>query len=78
LEGELEPGFQSLRASLRDLAGKDIWQKTGLSATPHQALGVILPASMLKSGSYILTLEGLSSTGHYSVMGRYRFRVVTP
>jgi hypothetical protein len=78
LEGELEPGFQSLRVTLTDPASKDIWQKTGLSATPHQAFSVILPASMLKSGNHFLTLEGLSSTGHYSVMARYRFRVVTP
>jgi methionine-rich copper-binding protein CopC len=78
LDGELEPAFQSLRASLMDSANKEIWQQTGLRTTPHEALSVILPSGMLHSGNYVLTLEGLSSTGRYVPTGHYRFRVVTP
>jgi hypothetical protein len=78
LEGELEPAFQSLRASLMDSANKEIWQRKGLRTTPHEVLSVILPSGMLHTGNYVLTLEGASSTGRYVPAGHYRFRVVTP
>jgi hypothetical protein len=39
---------------------------------------VILSSGMLHSGNYVLTLEGLSSTGRYVPAGHYRFLVVTP
>ena len=77
LEGELEPGLQSLRASLKDAAGKEVWQQSGLRAAPHATLSVILPSGILHSGDYILTLEGASSGGRYLTAGRYRFRVAT-
>jgi hypothetical protein len=78
LEGEPEPAFQSFRASLMHSAKRKIWQLKGLRTTPHEALSVILPSGMLHNGNYVLTLEGLSSTGRYLPVGHYRFRVVTP
>jgi hypothetical protein len=78
LEDELPPEFQNLRASLQGPAGEDVWQQTGLRATAHQVLSLILPSDMLHRGNYVLTLEGLASTGRYLPVGRYRFRVLTP
>lgn len=77
LEGELEPGFQIVRASLRDSEGKDVWQQSGLRAIPHEVLSVILPPGVLHGGNYALTVEGLSSDGRYHPAGRYRFRAAT-
>jgi methionine-rich copper-binding protein CopC len=77
LEGELDAGFQSLRASLKDSAGRDVWQQSGIRATPHETLSLILPSGILHSGDYVLTLEGASSDGRYLPAGRYRFRVAT-
>jgi hypothetical protein len=74
LDREIEPGFQSLRASLRDSAGQEVWQQSGLPAGAHEPLSFVLPSDLLHSSDYVLTIEGLSSDGRYQAAGRYRFR----
>ena len=78
LEGNLEPGFLSLRATLQDSVGKSMWQQRGLRTAPHEALSVILPSAILRPGNYTLTLEGLPADGRYQAAGRYHFRVGIP
>ena len=74
LDREIEPGFQSLRANLRDSAGQEVWQQSELPAGAHEPLSFVLPSELLHNGDYVLTIEGLSSDGRYQAVGRYRFR----
>jgi len=75
LDREIEPGLQSLRANLKDSAGQEMWQQSGLPAGAHEPLSFVLPSELLHNGDYVLTIEGLSSDGRYQAAGRYRFRV---
>ena len=74
LDREVEAGFQSLRANLRDSAGQEVWQQSGLPVSAHEPLSFVLPSELLRSGDYVLTIEGLTSDGRYQAAGRYRFR----
>lgn len=78
LEGNLEPGLQSVQATLQDSTGRSVWQQSGLRVAPREALSVILPSAILRAGNYTLKLEGLQADGRYRAAGRYRFRVATP
>lgn len=74
LDRESTPGYQSLRASLTDASGKELWQQSGLPADSRRPLSVVLPSELLASGRYVLRLEGLSSDGRYQPEGAYRFQ----
>jgi hypothetical protein len=77
LDRELEPEFQSLRATLTDATGIEVWQQTVLQIPAGQALSLVLPSSLFHSGDYILRLEGQIPDGRYFPAGRFRFRAVT-
>jgi hypothetical protein len=74
--GKMEPGFRSLRASLKDAAGQEVWRQSGLPAISQELLSVALPSALLHNGDYVLILEGLSPDGRYLKTGVYRLRVL--
>jgi hypothetical protein len=78
LNGKIEPGFQSLRASLKDSAGQEVWQRGDLPPISQEPLSVALPSALLRKGVYTLTLDGPSRDGRYLAAGVYRLRVLTP
>ncbi len=78
LDRETAPGYRSLRATLKDSSGKEVWQQSGLPAGSRRPLSVVLPSELLATGKYVLTLEGLSSDGRYQAEGAYRFQVTKP
>jgi hypothetical protein len=77
LGGRIEPGFQSLRATLKDSTGRDIWKRSGLPAISQEPLSVAIPSALLRTGNYVFTVEGLSPEGRYLAAGVYRLRVLT-
>jgi hypothetical protein len=74
LDREFEPGTQSLRASLKDFSGKEVWQQSGLPAGSRRPLSIVVPSELLAGGRYILTIEALSSDGRYQAEGVYQFQ----
>jgi len=75
LDRELEPEFQSLRASLKTSSGREVWRQDSLPAESRTPLSFAVPAELLAAGGYVLTIEGLVSNGGYRPAGRYRFQV---
>ncbi len=74
LDREFEPGTQSLRASLKNSSGKEVWRQSGLPADSSRPLSIVVPAELLAGGRYILTIEALSSDGRYQAEGVYQFQ----
>lgn len=77
----LEDGdYPSYRADLKTAKGKDIeWSQDELKSrqTPSgKALMVSVPAKLLVSGDYIVTLSGTADDGEQHRAGTYHFRVV--
>ncbi len=67
------------RAILRSVSGEEVWSRSGLDYTA-QPWGVEvwaeLPASVLASDDYILTLSGREQNGPWYVVARYSFGVL--
>jgi len=74
--GKIDPGFRSLRASLKDSSGRVVWEQDALPAISQEPLSVALPSALLRSGVYVIDLQGLSSDGRYLAAGVYRLRVL--
>lgn len=68
--------FPAYRASLRDEAGREVWQARGLRPDSRDALTILLPSSMLASGIYELKVEGAEDGGKPFAVGVYPFRAV--
>jgi hypothetical protein len=72
LELQNDPDFQSYSAALTDAAGTSVWTADGIVPAASGALALILPASVIRPGKYILTIEGRHGQ-QYSVAGSYSF-----
>lgn len=70
--------YPSYRASLRNEAGKEIWQAGNLRPDSRDALVLLLPSSMLPPGVYRLAIEGVKDGGQAVAVAAYPFRVVAP
>jgi hypothetical protein len=66
--------FPRYRATLRNTAGKVLWQGEDLEPSLYDTLLVALPSSYLAPGGYRITVEGLSAAGAEPV-GEIRFRI---
>lgn len=67
--------FENYRVALTQPSGQELWKTSHLKPTPSNTLGITLPSRFFHQGDYLLTLEGLTRHGAYSVAGRYSFRV---
>ena len=68
--------YPAYSASLHAAGGKEIWQAQGLHPDSRDTLVLLLPASMLQPGVYLLTVEGAKTGSTWFAVGAYPFRVV--
>lgn len=69
-----EANFQNYTATLRTPEGIEIWRRQ-LNPRPPQDINLTLPATLLKSGDYILSLSGTTAEHEVANAGKYYFRV---
>jgi len=73
-----EEQYKSFAVELRTLAGRQVWNRENLSVRTRRgtrAVGLTLPATVLKSGEYELRLRGLREGGGSEDVGFYYFNV---
>jgi hypothetical protein len=73
-----EEQYKSFAIELRTTAGRQVWTRENLAARNRggaRAIGLTLPASVLKSGEYELRLSGLKAGGQAEDIGFYYFDV---
>jgi anti-sigma-K factor RskA len=74
-----EEQYKSFGVELRTLAGAQVWNRENLAARTRKrgtrAVGLTLPATVLKSGEYELRLRGLTEGGGSEDVGFYYFNV---
>ena len=73
-----EEQYKSYAVELRTLAGREVWNRENLPARTRRgsrAVGLTLPATVLKSGEYELRLRGLTEGGGSEDVGFYYFNV---
>jgi hypothetical protein len=71
--------YRSLRAVLRRVDGRQVWQTDRLPTKPTalgQAVRLSIPARALAAGDYELTLSGQSRVGTFEEISDYYFAVV--
>lgn len=71
-------GYASLSAVIRTPEGKDIWRQSAIAAPrvgSAAPVAVTVPARLLASGDYILTVTGVTSSGRSESLADYSFRV---
>src|ERR1700691_5311899 len=74
LEFERDPDFQSYRARLSNARGQMVWSAEKILPPPSDPIAISLLPSSLSKGDYSLTLEGLTSAGHYVPAAHFSFR----
>jgi anti-sigma-K factor RskA len=73
-----EEQYKSFAVELRTLAGRQVWNGENLAPRTRRgtrAVGLTLPATVLKSGEYELRLRGLTEGGGSEDVGFYYFNV---
>jgi hypothetical protein len=73
-----EEQYKSFAVELRTVAGRGVWNRENLAARTRRgtrAVGLTLPATVLKSGEYELRLRGLTEGGGSEDVGFYYFNV---
>lgn len=73
-----EEQYKNFAVELRTTAGRHVWNRENLAARNRRgarAVGLTLPASVLKSGEYELRLRGLKEGGEAEDIGFYYFDV---
>ena len=73
-----EEQYKSFVVELRTLAGRQVWNRENLAPRTRRgsrAVGLTLPATVLKSGEYELRLRGLTEGGGSEDVGFYYFNV---
>lgn len=73
-----EEQYKSFAVELRTLAGRQVWNRENLAARTRRgsrAVGLTLPATVLKSGEYELRLRGMTESGGSEDVGFYYFNV---
>jgi anti-sigma factor RsiW len=79
LDLDRQDEYRSYRAELRTADGDEVWSQDMLRARPTdqgQAVFLTVPARLLASGDYLLTLSGLTTRGVFEAVGSYQFSVV--
>ncbi len=75
-----QDGFSSYDAVLETAGGNQIWQQQNLSShrTPggKHVIAVELPSSILRRGTYVLKLTGITPSKHKEEAADYIFRIV--
>ena len=75
---EPEDQYKSFAADLRTAAGRRIWNRENLTARNRggaRAIGLTIPATVLKPGDYELSLRGVTEGGGSEDVGFYYFNV---
>jgi hypothetical protein len=70
--------YARYRAVLRTSEGKEVWSQSGLTASAAKSarsVSVSMPAHVLASGEYVLTLSGVAAGGHIEEAADYIFAV---
>ena len=73
-----EEQYKSFAVELRTVAGRQVWNRENLAARTRRgtrAVGLTLPATVLKPGEYELRLRGLTEGGASEDVGFYYFNV---
>ncbi len=74
-----DDSYQSYRASLQTVEGKDIWGRPARSAQSSRsgakAVTLQLPARLLPTGDYILMLSGITARGSVESVAEYYLKV---
>lgn len=73
-----EEQYKSFAVELHTVAGRQVWNRENLTARTRRgtrAVGLTLPATVLKSGEYELRLSGLTEGGGSEDVGFYYFNV---
>jgi hypothetical protein len=73
-----EEQYKSFAVEVRTLAGRQVWNRENLSPRTRRgsrAVGLTLPATVLKAGEYELRLRGLTEGGGSEDVGFYYFNV---
>ena len=70
--------YQSYSAEIQTVEGRLLWERAGLKDRKRgdeRVVTLLVPASLLSEGDYILILSGAASTGEKESVGEYYFRV---
>ena len=73
-----EEQYKKFAVELRTLAGRQVWTRENLNARNRRgarAVGLTLPATVLKAGEYELRLQGVNESGGAEDIGFYYFDV---
>jgi hypothetical protein len=76
LELEADPDLQSYRAVLT-ADGRNIWRRDDLRPKSKDGLALSFNSNLFKPGTYLLTLEGLTTERRYKVIAKYTFRTLS-
>jgi hypothetical protein len=73
-----ETARDGYRAILRTIDQADVWRQDLSTPLPRgeASIAITIPAPLLRSGDYLLTLQGRVRDGAYEDVGTYFFRVV--
>ena len=77
LEFGPDTDFQSYLVAISAANGRSIWRESQLTPISKADLALGLNSSLLKSGDYLLTLEGLTTQARYVLIARHTFRVIS-
>jgi anti-sigma factor RsiW len=74
----IEPGdeHKTYRVELHTQAGQPVWSQDNLSSRSGRSIVVNLPARLLSTGKYELTLKGITDGGQTEDVGYYYFDVM--
>jgi hypothetical protein len=74
----IDSPFPSYRAALRDRQGHELYRWKDLRRSGSETLTLSFPASLVSSGDYSVSVEGLTPGGKPTPAGRFTFRVLPP
>jgi hypothetical protein len=75
---EPEEPYKTFAVELRTISGRSVWNRENLTAPERRgarAIGLTLPATVVKPGEYELTLKGVAEGGRTEDVGFYYFTV---
>jgi hypothetical protein len=75
---EPEEPYKTYSVELRTVSGRSVWNGENLTARDRRgarAIGLTLPATVVKPGEYELTLKGVAEGGRTEDVGFFYFTV---
>ena len=75
---EPEEPYKTYAVELRTVSGRSVWNRENLTARERRgarAIGLTLPATVIRPGEYELTLKGVAEGGRTEDVGFYYFTV---